>query len=327
MAVTKIADVVIPEVYNDYFVENSIYKSAVWRSGIVTINPQFNTLLMGGATQFTMPFWKSNDVIDADATPVDEDESITPGSMGTGHMVARRQFREYAWGQNDVAAVLAGDAPVEGIIELTEQFWNRNYQKVLFNTVKGVIADNDANDSADMINDITDSGTPTISSEAVIDTIALYGDMDGDVAAIAMHSVPYNELRKNNLIDYDPDYEQNIGWGTYLGKTVIVDDMLVDTGVYWTIIFKPAAFGFAEDLSTTFYEPTEVDRDPSISGGQSLYYTRRVFLMHPNGFAYSEPASPTANFPTNAELAAAAQWDRVVASVKNVGFVVLQTSG
>lgn len=325
MAVTKVTDVVIPEVYDDYFMENSIYKSAVWKSGIVTKNPQFDTLLDGGAKTFTLPFWKSNTVIDTDATAVDEDATLTPAKLDSGYMTARRQFREKAFGQNDLAAVLAGEAPIDGIIQLTEAFWNRNYQKVLFKSIQGVIADNVANDDGDMVKDITSDGTDEINSDAVIDTVALFGDMDEDLTAIAMHSVPYNRLRKNNLIDFRADNEQNIGWGTYLGKSVIVDDSLVVSSVYWTVLFKAGAFGYGE--SFTNYVPTETDRDPSASGGQTLYYTRRVFLMHPAGFAWTDAAAMTTDSPTNAELAAAAQWDRVATSIKNVGFAVLKSNG
>jgi hypothetical protein len=141
-----------------------------------------------------------------------------------------------------------------------------------------------------------------------------------------MHSVPYNTLRKNNLIDTRADNEQNIGWGTYLGKTVIVDDTLFVSTVYWTVLFKTAAFAVAEDL-TGDYEPTEIDRDPAASGGQTLYYTRRVFLIHPAGFAWIEPGTPDADFPSDAELILADHWNRVASSVKNTGFAVLKSSG
>jgi hypothetical protein len=310
--------------------ENSIYKSAIWRSGIVATNPQMKTLLDGGATSFNLPFWQSNDVIGADATPVDQDQSITPDAISADKMIVRRQFREKAFGQNDLAAVLAGSSPNDAIIALIEQFWNRNYQKVLFKSVQGVIADNIANDSGDMVKDITATGDPTISSDAVIDTIGLFGDEDMDIAAIAMHSVPYNNLRKDNLIDFTPDNVQNIGWGTYLGKAVIVDDTLAVSSVYWNILFKNSAFAFAETLDSGLYEPTEIDRAPAISGGQSLFYTRRVFLMHPSGFKWTDAAAMSTDSPTDAELAAktgATNWDRVAASIKNCGFAVLKTSG
>ena len=327
MAVSKVADVVVPEVYNDYFMENSIHKSAIWRAGIVATNPEFGALLQGGAKQFEMPFWQSNDVIGSDASVVNEDATVTPSSISAAQMAARRQFREKAFGQNDLASVLAGDSPLEAILELTEEFWNRNFQKVLFKSIQGVIADNVANDSSDMVQDITSDAITTINSNAVIDAIGKFGDQNSEITAIGMHSVPYQTLQKLNLIDFRPDNEQNIGWGTYLGQTVIVDDTLLVSTTYWTILFKPGAFGFAEDLTTGRYEPTSVDRDETKSGGQTLYYTRRVYLMHPGGFAWSDDSGSTTDSPTDAELITAANWNRVAASIKNTGFSVLKSLG
>lgn len=243
MAALTIADVVVPEVYNDYFLENSIYKSAVYRSGIIVNNPKLDSGLAGGAATFNTPFWKTDDLIGGSATPVDEGTDLTPGKIGSGKMITRRQFREKSWGKNDVATVLAGSDPFNGLVTLTEAFWNKNYQTVLFKSVQGVIADNIANDAADMTNDITAVGNGIISSDAVIDTAMLYGDQGATVtSSIAMHSVVYGNLLKLNLIDTNPVNVQNIGWGTYLGKTIIVDDSLVVTGspnTYWTILFSP----------------------------------------------------------------------------------------
>jgi hypothetical protein len=328
MAVTKITDVVIPEVYNDYFREQSIYKSAVWRSGIITTDPRLITSLNGGAEEFNFPFWQTNDVTGAFATPVQEDATLSAGSLSATKMTVRRQFREKAFGHNDVAAVLAGSNPTDQLITMTSEFWAKNYQAVLFSSLQGVIADNDDNDSDDMINDITGDGDPYISSDAVIDTMSLFGDQpSGMIRGIAMHSIPYTRLLKDNLIDTTSDNLQNIGWGTYLGKTIIVDDTLVDDSTYWVVVYKDGAFLWGESLdSNGNYVPTEVNRDPSASGGQELYYTRRVFSIHPYGFSWEED-SVTNDFPTDTELETASNWDRVVSSVKNVGFAVLKCSG
>ena len=139
-----------------------------------------------------------------------------------------------------------------------------------------------------------------------------------------MHSVPYTTLQKLNLITFEPDNTQNIGWGTYLGKTVIVDDSLVVGSVYWTILFRNLAF--MSGFSAEGYVQAESDRTPSASGGATTIYTRRVLAMHPAGFAWVE-GSLTNTFPAYADLRGAQHWNRVAASVKNVGFAVLKTTG
>lgn len=336
MAETKIANVVIPEVYNDYAKEKSIYNSAVYRSGIVVRDSKISKNLAGGAKMFISPFWQ--DIIDQsnlDEVP-DEDVDVTTANITASDMAMRRQYRVKKWGSNDMAAVLAGSDPMEAIQAMIENFWNAAFQANLFSGVQGVIADNVANDGGDMVYDITDqTGVDSyIGAESIMGAIFKYGSEFQKVTAISMHSVPYHRLSLNNMIDMTPDSEQNIGFGTYLGKTVILDDYqtytletidgVANTPVYWTTLFTRGAFGYGESFNN--YLTTEIDRDPNKGGGIDYLHTRRVFAIHPSGFDWTE-SSVTGEFPTNAELATAANWDRKYSSVKNVGFVVLKTLG
>lgn len=326
MAVTKLSDVIEPVVYMDYAREKSIYSSRLYKAGIVTTDPRIKAKLAGGAEKFEMPFWKSNDIIGASATPVQEDADLTPAAVGTAKMTARRHFREKAFGQNDLAAVLAGASPMDEFTNLVDAFWERNFNQVLFKSIQGVIADNAQNDSSDLITDLTSlSGDDAkIGSDAFIDTVGIFGDMDEEVAAIAMHSKCLAQLRKQNLTSFVPDNEQNINWETFLGKKVIVDDSLLVSTTYWSILFKAGAFAFEQDFNN--YLAVEIERVPSKSGGQEILYLRRDFVMHPYGFAWLE-GSVANNFPTDSELVMYANWNRVVADKKNSRFAVIKTLG
>lgn len=335
MAETKITNVVVPEVYNDYAMERSIYHSALYKSGIVVRDPQIDQSLDGGAKQFTTPFWK--DLIDPnnlDEVP-DEDNSVDTDNIEASEFVVRRQMRVKKWGANDMAAVLAGEDPIDAIQNMVENFWYKVMQNVLFASVRGVIADN-ANDNNDMILNLTAQAgdDAKISSTSIIQAIFLMGDKFQEITAMSMHSVPYSRLVQNNLIDFTPDSEQNVGFGTYLGKTVILDDDqtstlevvggVPNTPVYWTTLYKRGAFGYGE--SAARYIMTEIDRDADKGGGIDFLHSRRVFALHPAGFDWQEN-TVAKKFPSNTELATAANWDRAFSSVKNVGFVVLKTLG
>lgn len=337
MAETKITNVVVPEVYNDYAMERSIYHSALYKSGIVVASPDINRQLAGGARQFTTPFWK--DLIDAnklDEVP-DEEANVGIDSIEASEFNVRRQMRVKKWGANDMSAVLAGEDPMDAILTMVENFWNKAFQNILFATVRGIVADNVSNDDADMVLDLTGGETDAatkISSKAIIQAIFLMGDKFQEITAISMHSVPYQELVQNNLIDFTPDSEQNVGFGTYLGKSVILDDDQTytletvgakeNTPVYWTILYKRGAFGYGESASG--YLMTEVDRNPDKGGGIDFLHSRRVFALHPAGFDWVE-GSIAKEFPNNTELATGTHWNRAYSSVKNVGFVVLKTLG
>lgn len=333
MALTKVADIVVPTVFNDYAMERSIYHSTLYKSGIIVADPQLRTNLAGGSNQFTTPFWK--DLIDSsddDEIP-QEDVDVSTDKITTGEMTVRRQWRVKKWGATAMARVLAGADPVQAILDQVENYWYDKMQANLFSSIQGVVADNIANDDGDMVYDVTEIGDGKISSETIIDTNFLMGDKFNEITAIAMHSKPYATLVKNNLIDFKEDSIQNVGFGTYLGKSVILDDYHtsttetineVETTVYWNIMFKNGAFGYAESFEG--YMPTEVDRNADRSGGETYLHSRRVFALHPAGFDWTE-ASVAKKFPTNAELATASNWDRVYSSVKNTGFVVCKTLG
>lgn len=207
-----------------------------------------------------------------------------------------------------------------------DAFWERNFNYVLFKSIQGVIADNVQNDSSDLVTDLTSlSGDDSkISSDAFIDTVGMFGDMDEDVVAIAMHSKCLATLRKSNLTSFVPDNEQKINWETFLGKKIIVDDSLLVSSTYWSVLFKSGAFAFEQSFDN--YIAAEVDRVPSKSGGQEILYLRRNFVMHPYGYAWLE-GSVANNFPTDAELIAYANWNRVVADKKNSRFAVIKTLG
>ena len=336
MAETKITDIIVPEVYNDYAMERSIFHSALYKSGIVVRDASIDASLNGGAKQFTTPFWK--DLIhpaNMDEVP-DEEVDVATDNIEASEFNVRRQFRVKKWGANDMSAVLAGEDPIDAIQGMTENFWYKAMQNTLFATVRGVVASNATNNDSDMILDLTakTGNDAKISSESIINAIFLMGDKFQEISAISMHSVPYSRLVQNNLIDFTPDSEQNVGFGTYLGKTVILDDdqtstletvgEVDNTPVYWTTLYKRGAFGYGE--SALRYSMTEIDRNPDKGGGIDFLHSRRVFALHPAGFHWIE-GSVAKEFPTNTELAVGTHWSRAYSSVKNVGFVVLKTLG
>jgi hypothetical protein len=60
--------------------------------------------------------------------------------------------------------------------------------------------------------------------------------------------------------------------------------------------------------------------------GAETIYTRRQFAIHPYGIKFTD-ASVGGEFPTNAELRLAANWDRVYAERKQIPMADLITNG
>ena len=326
-SVTRLSDVIVPEVYSRYLTEDSIKRSTLYRSGILTTDARLNAFVAGGGTTFNIPFFQR---LSGDPQAIQSSTTIETKKVTTSKMVARRLLFAKAWSAEELASALSGENVMDAISAMVDEYWEWNMQRILFAGIKGVIADNIDNDSGDLVKDITTSGTPAaankISADEVINTVALMGDHGDKLAAIAMHSVPYYTLVKANLIDFEPNNTQNIGFGTYMGKTVFVSDQLTpDTdgsnSEYWTLLFKPGAIAYGE--SANGITPVELDRTASTS--TDALYTRRQFIMHPQGFKWVEN-SVADDMPTRSELEEAGNWDRVFEQ-KNCGFAVLISNG
>lgn len=323
MPVTRVADVIVPEVFNQYLVNEIEERSALIQSGIVAPVP--NLTVPDGGNGVNMPFW--ND-LDGDPEAIQSDFALTPQKIDAGKDFARIFTFGKAWSAEDLAAELAGSDPMQAIASRVTDYWNRSQQKILLNMLDGVFADNLANDDGDLIFDVSEEdGTGEIASgDIFIDGAQLLGDAKGKFTAIAMHSRVHANLQKAQLVEYFPDSQIDIGFGTYQNKTILVDDSLpvVDGSTsgkkYATYLFANAAVGYAAGTPKV---PTETDRN-SLKG-EDILINRQRFIMHPRGFAWTE-GSVAGEMPTMAELKLAANYDRVYQK-KSTRVVKLITNG
>lgn len=326
MAVLRLTDVIVPEVFARYLTEDSIKLTTFFRSGILATSPQINQFVGAGGTTLNMPFWQR---LTGAFQAIQSNYTITTDKATTSKMVARRLLYANAWRAEELASALSGENAMAAIGAMVTQWMDEQMQIVLIAEIRGIVDDNEDNDSSDLVNDISTDGTATdsnkISASAVIDTYALMGDAS-DFPAIAMHSVPYFKLVNANLITFEPNSTQNIGFGTYMGMTVIVNDQLYKEAQgsntqYWTILFRISSVAFGE--SAQGITPVETDRQALQS--EDILIIRRQFAMHPVGFKWIEN-SVSGEMPTVNELQYAGNWDRVYEK-KNCGFVVLKTNG
>lgn len=329
MAVTKIADIIVPEVFVPYIIKRTAELSVLVQSGIVVPDAELDKLAQAGGIMIQMPFFKDltgDDEILSEAAP------LTAGNITTAKDVARLHMRGRAWGATDLAKAESGADPMAAIGNLVAAYWARREQALLISSLTGVFADNIANDASDLVLDVAiEDGVNAVAANLIgsdnfIDAVTKLGDAAASITAIAMHSVPYSRLQKLNLIDYIADSEQKLTIPTYLGKRVLVDDGCpkVAGGVsgfkYTSYLFGAGAVGRGEGNAPV---PVETDRD-SLQG-QDYLINRRHFILHPRGFAWLN-ANCAGVSPTNAESEAAANWNRVYEQ-KQVRIVKLITNG
>lgn len=310
MAVTKIADVIVPEIFTPYVIEKTAEKSKILTSGIAVANPKLNELVTAGGLTMNMPFWQD---LAGDDEVLSDQNPLTPGKIGADKDIAALLLRGKAWGANELAGALAGDDPMAAIADRVSDYWARQEQKILVSVLKGVFA------SEDMKDHVLDRKEVTISGDVVLDGKQLLGDSAENLQAIMMHSAVYTELQKQNLIEFVPASDGKVMIPKYLTYDVIVDDgMPVSEGVYTTYLFARGSIGRGEGTPVSL-TPTETDRDSL--AGEDYLINRRALVMHPMGIKWIGEAAGTT--PSNAELATGTNWKRVYES-KNIGMVAIQ---
>ena len=340
MPETRIADIQIPEDWHSYFIEANTAALNAWGGGIVQRDPQFDTLAANGGTMINMPFW--DDLDGADEVLSDSTE-LALNNLGTGKDVAALIARGKRWGVNELAAAIAGSRdPLKKMTQRIANYWARRQTEALMSTIKGVIADNIANDSGDMVNDVSiDAGNSATAAnlfswDALVDGRYTMGDMVDRLSGLIIHSDVAAKLEKQEKLVYAVDSNDNAQSApnanrayriaTYQGLPVIVDDAAPKVAAptngfkYDSLIFGNAAIalGFGK-------APTPFETDRNAAAGIDELIVRNHYLLHLRGIAFQN-ASVAGVTPSNTELEAATNWDRAYQR-KNVRFAVLRTNG
>lgn len=311
MAATTLSNAIVPDVFNPYVIQRSMELSALWTSGIIGDVPGVDlgdVNSQKGGKNVHMPFW--NDLTGDDQI-LSTGTNLTVANITAAQDIAVLNARALVYGAKDLVAPLAGSDPMAAIGDLMAAKWTRQMQKALINVLAGAFGALAAESPDVNFYDISGlSGAAAVAdAESVIDAVGMLGDAEGQLTAVAMHSNTERLYRKQNLIDYELD-SNNQKVATYMGKRVIVDDsMPVSSGVYTDYFFGPGAIGYSEGTPKV---PSEVERNALVGGGEEYLVSRRHFVLHPRGIKWV--GSPAADTPTNAELATAGNWTRVYES-------------
>ena len=325
-----ISDIVVPNLFSPYVQVLTEEKSRLIQSGALGRSAALDAFLAGPGLTMSAPRWKD---LDNDADNVSSDStagSSTANKIGSLTEIVVRLSRNNSWATSDLAEALAGSDPADAIAQRVAAYWARRIQAAYVATITGLFADNAAAPSAsehvqnDMTYDIKGAsyvdGVTNFSAEAFVDAAATMGDSMDSLSLVAVHSIVYARMQKNNMIDMVPDAQQNIKIPTFLGREVIVDDgMPAAAGVYESWLFGPGAVQMGMGSPKV---PTEIDRSPAAAngGGVETLYSRMELCIHPVGNKYAGTAANggPSNASTSNNLAHAASWARVYPERKQV---------
>ena len=337
MATVQLSDVYEPLAFNQQSQESAIELNNFLQSGVIAPDAQLTEMANVGGMIGELPFYFG---LTNDEPRYSSDDpaaaAITHANVSSGKQIFRKALQNKSWSIMDLSRELALQDPLGAIAGRIGKYWAVNTEKRIINSATGILLDNITNDAGDMVfTAATETGsaatdTNRINADNVIDAAATLGDHAGELTLIAMHSAQYFKLQKLNLIAYIPDARGEVNIPTYLGYRVIVDDSMpvragtVDGFVYTVMLFSAGAFAYGTGTPTV---PSAVERieGSANGGGEEVLYSRNTEIVHPTGFEFAS-AGIAGQSATYAELAAAAQWDRVVAERKNVGIAFLEVN-
>lgn len=337
--VTRISDVVVPEIFSPYVQQLTQEKSRLIRSGAIVSDEMLNRDLAGGGLTFNRPSFRDLDDDEENVSSDDPNTNSTPNKIGTATEIQVRLSRNNSWSSMDLTADLAGADPMAAIANRVSDYWVRRHQAAFLATINGVFADNAAAPTAgehvqnDMTYDISGTaygaGTTDFSAEAFIDATATMGDSLEDLSMVMVHSIVYARMLKNNLIDFIQDSANPLAVRipTFLGREVIIDDHMPQNGG----VFQTWLFGRGAVLSGVGSPqvPTEMERKASAGngGGQDVLINRVEWVLHPVGCAYvgTAPNGGPSNANTANNLAHADSWKRAFSERKQIRIARLIT--
>lgn len=330
--ITKLIDVITPEIFNNYMNIFTREKSAFIQSGVAVEDERVSRNITAGGLLVNMPFW--NDLSGEDEVLGDGDKALSTGKITADADIAAVLYRGRGWSVNELAAVISGDDPMQALMSKIGGYWLRREQRILISVLNGLFtAKSGSGDTETPAGQLLekhfyDQKANEISGTMLLDTKQLLGDAADQLSMLVMHSAIYTSLQKLDLIDFLPGSEGGQPIPIYQGYRVVVDDGVPVTGttpatkVYTTYLFARGSIGRSTgnpSQLTTF----ETARDAA--KGNDLVFTRRAFTMHPYGVSWTNADREEGEItPTNTDLANTKNWKKVYED-KNIGIVALNS--
>lgn len=324
MANTELSDIFVPEVFASYQVNDAVEKSVFVESGVVRTDPTLSQRADSGGLLTTIPFWNDLDSsIEPNYSNTTYSDIADPQKITSDEQTARIAYLNEGFSSSDLNKELAGSDPMARIAARVDAYWVRQFQRRILSIVIGIYNDNIAANSSDMIVDVSSQVADTITdanrltASGLIDTVYTVGDHAVNMSVIAMHSIIYKKMLKDQLIDFVPDAQGKLTLPNYLGMSVVVDDGMPSTGTginrkYICVVFGPGVIGYGAGNPK---HPTSVSRyeERANGGGVEVLWSRKTWLLHPNGWDFlSTTITSPGLSPTWANLQLATNWERVI---------------
>ena len=213
------SDIIIPEVFTPYVIEQTTQRDAFLASGVVQPMAELNAT--EGGDFVNVPFWKAN--LSGDFEVLSDSSSLTPGKITADKQIGVILHRGRAFEARDLAALAAGSDPMAAIGAKIADYVANQRQKDLLSCLGGIFGavgtDNASASFVDLTIDGGGSGETALSPRHVAEARAKLGDQGDKLAAICMHSNVYYDLVERRAIDFIYDNTGAADTGATQGST------------------------------------------------------------------------------------------------------------
>lgn len=291
---TKLADMLVPEVWNDYINPLIIEKSALISSGIMQNSEALTKFANNKGDTFTMPRFKPISGASQGGGLGYDGEALELRKIQSGAEKVTKIFRANAWGATDFASMLSGADPLKAVADQVAIYWKNEIQSSFIKSLAGIFG---------VLPNHTYKATGELDFGAIIDGIySVLGERANEITTIVANSKLAWNIAQKSVASFNAnpvnENTPKLGYYEIFGKKLIVDDTIPANEAY---AFGDNAFAFANCATK---EPTETDRD-ALSGLEILV-SRQGWLIHPFGLSYKGVFNPTDDI-----LAAAASWEKI----------------
>lgn len=321
------------EIFAGYFYdEPDLMSTALIQSGAMVEDSYINGLIANGSDLYTIPFYGLLDY-EAEADNYDGQTDITIGELSGGTQTGVVYGRAKGWGARQFVQDFTAANPMAAMASRAKKWWAVKKQ----NTLMGIV-------NAGLENTAMKSHclTKTELTETTLDDACeeIFGDNAGSIALAVMHSSVAQFYKNKERVEYlkytDPNgITREINIYQINGINTVVFNGVPTTaasgsgetakpGTYTTYLFGA---GSLRHGSAPVTNPFEFGRDPKANGGEDYFINRLRETIHPDGFTFTKPATGYTSSPTDAQLAAKANWAPAYHDVNAIPIAKLITPG
>lgn len=301
-----------------YSNEQSMEVNELYQSGVITTNPQIQSLASSGGKSVDLPFWRQLPKTEPNTSSDDVSQIATPVVIEGAEQTARISQLNQAFTATDLAVEVAGSDPLDAAKAALNTYWSEQLQRRLVASMTGLTADSIANHGSDLVKD--DTGKQ-FNINGFLRSAQLMGDNKKKLTTLVVHSEIQLLMSEQDLIEYIPNSEGQLVVPTFKGLKLLVDDEVATDGTTFDCyLFGQGAFGSAVGNPKV---PLESQRQALVAngGGNEVLVSRISPVLHPHGYQWVE-SSVTGKSPNLADLRKAENWTRIMSDRKALPFAV-----